>query len=167
MSLFLYKARQFFAFEKVEKAMSDSSVYCNLCCRVIEKRNERVLLSKGWKQFDVATEIESLEISLRSTENHLLETLTIENTSPRFSREQALWGAINKRIIAVHHLLDYFDVLFVSNRHRWHSHVVYMPNLVFFIDRNDDMTTRTLEPRGFSNRASTAIGRHWKITDLP
>ena len=48
---------------------SDSSVYRNLCCRVIEKRNERVLLSKGWKQFDVATEIESLEISLRSTEN--------------------------------------------------------------------------------------------------
>ena len=49
--------------------MSDSSVYCNLCYRVIEKRNERVLLSKGWKQFDVVTEIESLEISLRSTEN--------------------------------------------------------------------------------------------------
>ena len=49
--------------------MSDSSVYCNLCCRVIEKRNERVLLSKGWKQFDVLSEIESLEISLRSTEN--------------------------------------------------------------------------------------------------
>ena len=69
MLLFLYKARQLFAFEKVEKAMSDSSVYCNLCCWVIEKRNQRVLLSKGWKQFDVATEVESLEISLRSTEN--------------------------------------------------------------------------------------------------
>ena len=158
MSLFLYKARQLFAFEKVEKAMSNSSVYCNLCCRVIEKRNERVLLSKGWKQVDVATEIESLKISLRSTENHLLETLTIENTSPRFSREQALWGAINKRIIAVHHLLDYFDVLFVSNRHRWHSHVVYMPNLVFHhrsqrrYDNENTRTTRLFEQSIRSDR---------------
>ena len=67
--VFLFKARPCFAFEKVQKAMSDSSVYCNLCCRVIEKRNERVLLSKGWKQFDVVSEIEILEISLRSTEN--------------------------------------------------------------------------------------------------
>ena len=67
--VFLLKARPCFAFEKVEKAMSDSSVYCNLCCRVIEKINERVLLSKRWKQFDVVSEIESLEISLRSTEN--------------------------------------------------------------------------------------------------
>ena len=58
-----------FAFLKIEKAMSDLSVYCNLCCRVIKKRNERVLLSKGWKQFDVLTEIESLEISLQLTEN--------------------------------------------------------------------------------------------------
>ena len=66
---FLFKARPSFAFEKVQKAMSDSSVYCNLCCRVIEKRNERVLLSEGWKQFDVVSEIEILEISLRSTEN--------------------------------------------------------------------------------------------------
>ena len=49
---------------KIEKAMSDSSVYCNLCSRVIEKRNERVLLSYVWKQFDVFTEIESVEISL-------------------------------------------------------------------------------------------------------
>ena len=48
--------------------MSDSSVYCDLCSRVIEKRNERVLLSYGWKQFDVFTEIESVEISLRSIE---------------------------------------------------------------------------------------------------
>ena len=47
--------------------MSDSSVYCNLCYRVIEKRKERVLLSKGWKQFDVVTEIESLEISRPKT----------------------------------------------------------------------------------------------------
>ena len=50
--VFWFKARPCFAFEKVEKAMSYSSVYCNLCCRVIEKR-KRVLLSKGWKQFDV------------------------------------------------------------------------------------------------------------------
>ena len=49
--------------------MSDSSVYCNLCSCVIEKRNERVLLSYAWKQFDVFTEIESVEISLRSIEN--------------------------------------------------------------------------------------------------
>ena len=109
--------------------MPDSSVYCNLCSRVIEKRNERVLLSYGWKQFDVFTEIESVEISLRSktstsaetvlrnsdSDQHLLEALTIKNTSPRFSREQALWRAINKHTIAVHKLLDnLFDVLSVS-----------------------------------------------------
>ena len=58
-----------FAFQKIERAMSDSSVYCNLCCRVIEKRNERALLSYGWKQFNVFTEIESVEISFRSIEN--------------------------------------------------------------------------------------------------
>ena len=93
--------------------MHDSSVYFNLCSRVIEKRNERVLLSYGWKQFDVFTEIESVEISLRSktstsaetvlrnsdSDQHLLEALTIKNTSPRFSREQALWRAINKHTI--------------------------------------------------------------------
>ena len=39
--------------------MSDSSVYRNLCSRVNEKR----------KQFVVFTEIESVEISLRSIEN--------------------------------------------------------------------------------------------------
>ena len=55
--VFLFKARPCFAFEKVEKAMSDSSVYCNLCCRVIETINERVLLSKRWKQFDVVSDI--------------------------------------------------------------------------------------------------------------
>ena len=33
-------------------------------------------------------------------------------------------------------------------------------------DRNGDITTRTLELRGFSNRASAAIGRHWKIKDI-
>ena len=67
--VFSFKARLCFAFEKIEKAMSDSSGYCNLCCRVTEERNERVLVSKGWKQFDVLSEIKSLEISLRSTEN--------------------------------------------------------------------------------------------------
>ena len=85
--------------------MSDSSIYCNLCSISInEKRNERVLLSCGWKKFIVFTEIESVEISLRLIENkyicmsaetvlqnsnfdqHLLEGLTIKNTSPRFSR---------------------------------------------------------------------------------
>ena len=50
--VFSFKARLSFAFEKVEKAMSDSSGYCNLCCHRREKR-----------------EMESLEISLRSTEN--------------------------------------------------------------------------------------------------
>ena len=64
-------------------------------------------------------------------DQHLLEALTIKNTSSRFSREQALWRAINKHTIAVHKLLDYFDVLFVSIRDRWHSHVVWMSNLVF------------------------------------
>ena len=83
--------------------MSDSSVYCNLCSRVIEKGNERVLLSYGWKQFGVFTEleIESVGISLRSktstsaetvlrnsdSDQHLLEAFTIKNTSPRFSRD--------------------------------------------------------------------------------
>ena len=33
-------------------------------------------------------------------------------------------------------------------------------------DHNDDIT-RTLEPRGFSNRALAAMGRHWEIKDLP
>lgn len=37
----------------------------------------------------------------------------------------------SNEIIAVYNLLDYFDGLLVSNRDRWHSHVVYMPNLVF------------------------------------
>ena len=44
--VFSFKARPCFAFQKVEKAMSDSSGYCNLCCRVIEERNERL---KVWK----------------------------------------------------------------------------------------------------------------------
>ena len=127
--------------------MSVSSVYCNLCCRAIGKRNKRVLPSKGWKQFDVFTEIESLEIYLcdrsktstsaetvlriSDSDQHLLEALTIKSTSPRFSREQVVRRAINKRRIAVRNPLDYFDVLLVSNRDRWHSHVVWMSNLVF------------------------------------
>ena len=37
----------------VQKVMSDSFIYCNLCSRVLEKGHERVLLVKGWKQFDV------------------------------------------------------------------------------------------------------------------
>ena len=49
--------------------MSDCSVYCILCSRVIEKRNERVLLLYGWKKFDVFTEIENVEISLRLIKN--------------------------------------------------------------------------------------------------
>ena len=69
MHVLLYKALLCFEIQKVEKAMSDSSVYYNLCCGVIEKRNDRVFLSKGWKQFDVLIEIESLEMSLRSIEN--------------------------------------------------------------------------------------------------
>ena len=44
--VFSFKARLSFAFEKVEKAMSDSSGCCNLCRRVIEERNERW---KVWK----------------------------------------------------------------------------------------------------------------------
>ena len=48
-----------------EKSMSDSLVYCNLCCRSIEKSHERILFAKGRKQFDIIAEIESLEISLR------------------------------------------------------------------------------------------------------
>ena len=49
--------------------MPDSSVFCNLCCRVIEKSHKKVLLVKGWKQFDVIAEIASLDLSLRSIEN--------------------------------------------------------------------------------------------------
>ena len=37
--------------------MPDSSVFCNLCCHDTAKSNERVLLVKGWKQFDVIAEI--------------------------------------------------------------------------------------------------------------
>ena len=36
--------------------MADSSVFCNLCCRVVEKSDERVLLVKGWKQFNAIAE---------------------------------------------------------------------------------------------------------------
>ena len=58
-----------FAYQKVKVVMPDSSVFCNLCCRDIEKSHERVLLVKGWKQFDVIAEIASLDLSLRSIEN--------------------------------------------------------------------------------------------------
>ena len=58
-----------FAYQKVKVVMPDSSVFCNLCCCDIEKSNERVLLVKGWKQFDVIAEIASLDLSLRSVEN--------------------------------------------------------------------------------------------------
>ena len=34
-----------------------------------KEKRKSVILSKGWKQFDVVSEIEILEISLRSTEN--------------------------------------------------------------------------------------------------
>lgn len=47
--------------------MSDSFIVCNLCCRVIEKSYERLLLSKGWKQFDILAEFASLQISVRSS----------------------------------------------------------------------------------------------------
>ena len=45
-----------FAFQKIEKAMSDSSVYCNLCCHLVEKRNERVLCLKKKRQVQSVTE---------------------------------------------------------------------------------------------------------------
>ena len=45
--------------------MPDSSGFCNLCCRVIERSHKRVLLVK----IDVIAEIASLDLSLRSIEN--------------------------------------------------------------------------------------------------
>ena len=44
--------------------MFNSFVYCNLCRRVIEKSHERVLVAKGWKQFDANAEIEKLTFAL-------------------------------------------------------------------------------------------------------
>ena len=41
--------------------MSDLALYRNLCCRIIRKR---VLPGKGWKQFDIFSEIASLNLSL-------------------------------------------------------------------------------------------------------
>ena len=41
--------------------MSDSSVYSNVCCRIVWKK---VLLAMGWKQFNVCAEITSLHIHL-------------------------------------------------------------------------------------------------------
>ena len=64
----------------------------------------------------------------------------------------------SNEIIALHNLLDYFDVLFVSNRDRWHSHVVYMPNLVFHqrsqrrYGNENTGTTRLFEQRICSDR---------------
>ena len=55
-----------FAFQKIEKGYVWFVCLSYLCCCVIKKRNERVLLSEGWKQFDIFTEIESLQIYLRS-----------------------------------------------------------------------------------------------------
>ena len=74
--------------------MSDSSVYCNLCSRVIEKRNERVLLLYGWKNSTYSPRLKmwkylcdrsktstSAETVLRNSDSdqHLLEALTIKN----------------------------------------------------------------------------------------
>ena len=64
------------------------------------------------------------------SDQHLLEALTIKNTSPRFSRWQTLWRAMNKHTIAVHKLLDYFNVLFASIRDRWHSRVVWIATAI-------------------------------------
>ena len=50
----LYNTKTEFCFA-VQKVMSDSFIYCNLCSHVIEKSHERVLLVKGWKQFDVGS----------------------------------------------------------------------------------------------------------------
>ena len=43
-------------------AMRYLSLNCNFCCCVIEKSHERLLLAKGWKQFDVISDIDSLDI---------------------------------------------------------------------------------------------------------
>ena len=167
--VFLFKARPCFAFEKVEKAMSDSSVYCNLCSRVIEKINERVLLSKRWKQFDVVSEIESLEISLRSTENKYVCRNCVAKLKKRrslFEHTEKLEAELKSLSTSEDSLalkrsgelrrsrcsnIDYFDVLFVSNRDRWHFQVVHMPNLVFHhrsqrrYDKENTRTTRLFE----------------------
>ena len=107
----------------------------------------------------------SAETVLRNSDSdqHVLEALTIKNTSPRFSREQAFWRAINKHTIAVRKLLDYFDVFFASIRDRWHSHVVWMLHLVF----HNRSQQRYYNENTEQNRAFAAIGRHWKIKDLP
>ena len=121
---------------------------------------------KVWKYLcDRSKTSTSAETVLRNSgsDQHLFEALIIKNTSPRFSREQALWRAINKHTIAVHKLLDYFDVLFASIRDRWHSHVVWTSNLVF----HKRSQRRYYNENTEQSRVSAAIGRHWKIKDLP
>ena len=114
-----------------------------------------------WKYLcDRSKIIMSAETVLQNSnsDQHLLEALTIKNTSPRFSREQALWRATNKHTIAVHKLLDYFNVLFASIRNRWHSHVIWMMNLVF----HRRSQWRYYNENTEQNRASAAFRRHWK-----
>ena len=41
-----------FAFQKIKKAMSDSSIYCNLCSCIIKKEKQKCDTLKGWKQFN-------------------------------------------------------------------------------------------------------------------
>ena len=142
--VFSFKARPCFAFEKIEKAMSDSSGYCNLCCRVIEERNE------CYSQRDGNNSTSSPRLKVwkylcdrpkRSTfaETVLQNWKNVDHLSSKQKNWKQNWKALvqakirfhSNEIIAVHNLLDYFDVLFVSNRDCWHSHVVYMPNLVF------------------------------------
>ena len=126
--VFSFKARPCFAFEKVEKAMSDSSGYCNLCCRVIEERNERkfgnifAIDRKQVRLQELRCKTEKTSITYRANRKIGSRTEALVQAKIRFHSNE---------IIAVHNLLDYFDALFVSNRDRWHSHVVYMPNLVF------------------------------------
>ena len=154
--------------------MSDSSVRCNLCngnrvreCYSRTDGNSSTYSPrlKVWKYlWDRSKTSTSAETILRNSysDQHLLETLTIKNTSPRFNREQALWRAINKHTIAIHKMLDYYDVLFVSIRDRWHSHV-WMSNVVF----HKRSQRRYYNENTEQNRASATIARHWKIKDLP
>lgn len=148
---FVQSTKLCFAFQKIKKAMSDSSVYCNLCCCVIGMRNETVLLLKGWKQFDIFIEIESLEISLRSIGNKYVCrncVAKLKKTSITYQENENNWKQNGKALVQA-------KAIWTSS-----SSVIAIAGnpMVFRVriwssksDRNGDSTTRTLDPRGFSN----------------
>ena len=68
-----------------------------MSCRDIEKSHERVLLVKGWKQFDVIAEIASLDLSLRSIENKYI----CRNCVAKLKKRRGLLEQVEKVSLAL------------------------------------------------------------------